>query len=42
MLKKVMSRFLVEFFCLAVPTNFVGEPLYAVCQKVSGGEKVYG
>ena len=42
MLKRVISRLLVEFFCLAVPTNFVGEPFYAVCQNVSGGEKVNG
>ena len=28
--------------CLPVPENFVGEPFYAVYQKVSGSEKVYG
>ena len=26
MLKGVMSRFFVEFFCLAVPKNFAGNP----------------
>ena len=29
----VMSRSSVEYFCLAVPKNFVGEPFCAVFQK---------
>ena len=33
-----MSRFFVEFFCLAVPKNFEGEPFSAVFRKVSGSE----
>ena len=37
-----MSRFFVDFFCLAVPKNFEGEPSCAVFRKVSGGEKVCG
>ena len=41
MLKRVMSRFFVEFFCLAVPKNFAWEPFCAVFQKISGSEKVY-
>ena len=31
-----------KFFCLIVPKHFVEEPFYAVFQKISGGEKVYG
>ena len=42
MLKRVMSRFFKEFFFLAVPKNFAGEPFCAVFQKVSGSENVYG
>ena len=42
MLKRVMSRFFVNFFCLRVPKNFVGKPFYAVFQKISGSEKVPG
>ena len=42
MLKRVMSRYFVEFFCLTVPKTFVGKPFYAVFQKISGSEKVYG
>ena len=34
--------FLSKSFCLTVLKNFVGEPFCAVCQKVSGSEKVYG
>ena len=34
-----MSRFFIEFFCLAVPKNFVGEPFCAVFHKISGSEK---
>ena len=37
-----MSRFFVDFFCLAVPKNVAGEPSCAVFRKVSGGEKVCG
>ena len=37
-----VSRFSVNFFCLTVPKNFVGEPFCAVFQKISGSEKVYG
>ena len=40
--KRVMSQFFVEFFCLAVPKKFAGEPFCAVFQKISGSEKVYG
>ena len=28
--------------CLTVPKHFVEEPFYAVFQKVSGSQKVYG
>ena len=31
-----------KIFCLTVPKRFVEEPMYAVFQKTSGGEKVYG
>ena len=31
-----------KIFCLTVPKHFVEEPFYAVFQKSSGGEKVYG
>ena len=31
-----------KIFCLTVPKHFVEEPFYAVFQKISGGEKVYG
>ena len=34
-LKRVMLRFSVEFFCLIVLKDFVGEPLCAVFQKIS-------
>ena len=37
-----MSQFSVDFFCVAVPKNFVGEPFWAVFQKISGSENVYG
>ena len=39
MLKRVMSRYFVEFFCLTVPKKFVGEP-YRV-SLISGIEKFY-
>ena len=42
MLKRVMSRFFVEFFGLAVPTNFEEEPFCAVFWKVGGSEEVFG
>ena len=42
MLQRVMSRFSVDFFCLTVPKNLVGEHFCAVFQKISGSEKVYG
>ena len=42
MLKRIMSRYFVDFFCLAVPKNVAGEPSCAVFRKVSGGEKVCG
>ena len=32
MLKKILSRFFVDFFPVAVPENFVGEPFF-VSQK---------
>ena len=31
-----------KIFCLTVPKHFVEEPFYAVFQKISGSEKVYG
>ena len=31
-----------KVFCLTVPKHFVEEPFYAVFQKISGGDKVYG
>ena len=31
-----------KIFRLTVPKHFVEEPFYAVFQKISGGEKVYG
>ena len=34
--------FPTKFFCLLVPKHFVEEPFYAVFQKTSCGEKVYG
>ena len=34
--------FLWKIFCLTVPKNFAGEPFWAVFQKFSGSEKVYG
>ena len=34
--------FLSKTFCLTVPKNFAEEPFYAVFQKISRGEKVYG
>ena len=40
--KGLCHDFLSNFFCLAVPKNFVGEPFCAVFQKISGSEKVYG
>ena len=40
--QRVISRLTVEFFCITVPKLFVEEPLCAVLQRVSGGEKVYG
>ena len=42
MLRRVMSRFFVEFFCLTVTQNFVEEPFCAVFQKFTGSQKVYG
>ena len=34
--------FLSKFFCLTVPKHFVEEPFYAVFQKISGSQNVYG
>ena len=34
--------FASKSFCPTVPRNFVGEPLCAVFQKVSGSGKAYG
>ena len=31
-----------KIFCLTVPKRFVEEPFYAVFQKLSVGEKLYG
>ena len=39
MLKMVMSRCSVDFICLTVLKNFVGEVFCAVFQKTSGSEK---
>ena len=36
------TNFLSKLFCFTVPKNFVEEPVCAVLQKFSGGEKVYG
>ena len=37
--KRGKSRFSIENFCLAVPKNFVGEPLCAVFQKIFRSKK---
>ena len=37
-----VSRFLSKIFCLTVPKHFAEEPFYAVFQKISGSQKVYG
>ena len=37
-----VSRISSNFFCLAVPKNFVGEHFCAVSPKVSGSNKKYG
>ena len=42
MLRRGMSRFVNEVFCLEVPKSFVGEHFCALCKKTSGNEKVYG
>ena len=34
--------FPAKIFCLTVPKLFVEEPFYAVFQKISADEKVYG
>ena len=34
--------FPTKIFCLTVPKHFLEEPFYAVFQKISGSEKVYG
>ena len=31
-----------KIYCLTVPKHLVGEPVCAVFQKFSGGEKVFG
>ena len=31
-----------KIFCLTVPKHFVEEPFYAVFQKTSASEKIYG
>ena len=38
MFKRVLSRFFVEIFCLAVPKKFAVEPFCAVFPKGSGSE----
>ena len=40
--RRLCHDFPSKIFCLTVPKHFVEEPFYAVFQKVSGGEKVYG
>ena len=35
-------KFPSKYFCLTVPKHFVEEPFYAVFQKSSVGENVYG
>ena len=42
MLKRVTHDFSSNFFCLAEPKNFAGEPFCAVFQKSSSSEKVCG
>ena len=37
-----LTIFRRKFFCLTVPKHFVDEPFYAVFQRTSGSEKVYG
>ena len=39
MLKRVMSRFFVDFFCLTVPKKFVGQPFSV--SLISGMETFY-
>ena len=41
-LSGLCHNFLSKIFCLTVPKHFVEEPFYAVFQKISGSEKVYG
>ena len=42
MLQMVCQDFPSKFFCLTVPKHFVEEAFYAVFQKISGSQKVYG
>ena len=37
-----IEKFPSKIFCLRVPNSFVGEPFFAVFQKISGSEKLYG
>ena len=37
-----VTMFYQKVFCLTVPKRFVEEPFFAVFQKISGSEKVYG
>ena len=41
MLKRVSSRFLSQTFCVMVSKDIVGEPFWAIVQKISGSGKVY-
>ena len=36
------QEFLSDIFCPTVPKTFVEETFYAVFQKISGSQKVYG
>ena len=38
MLKRVMSRFFVEFLCVAVPEKFAGDPSVLCFGKISGSK----
>ena len=40
--RELCHDFVLKFFCLTVPKNFIREPFCAVFQKISGSEKAYG
>ena len=41
-LQRVISQFSTKLFCLTVPKHSEEEPFFALFQKISGSEKVYG